>query len=403
MGEPPALIDTHVDGNEHLRRMYYWEAPEEYRQVRLGAAVAASSCVPGLFEPLSFKGLYPDRVVRLVDGGVCDNQGIGGLLEQDCSVVLVSDGSGQTESQRNPSLGWIGVPLRSNSILQARVREAQYRELRARRRSSLLRGLMFVHLKEDLGVSPVDWVDCLDPFEASDDARPPSQRGPLTSYGIEKDVQRLLAAIRTDLDSFSDVEADTLMTSAYRMTDAAFATSPELNRLAARHDPVAWDFLGVERVMRGTDPRSKALKRLLRAGSNVAFKVWRLSRELSTIAGVVALALVIGVGIVVAANPQRVVLPSVTLGTLGWVIVSVVAFAAIAFLYGWATAGAGRLRDVVQRVVLGLAMISLGWLAARIHLHVFDRIFLRLGSSARLERGRDPNANSSGQTAVSSV
>src|SRR4029079_15843225 len=102
-----------------------------------------------------------------------------------------------------PSSGLLGVPLRSNSILQARVREAQYHELSARKRASLLRGFMFVHLKEDLDVDPVDWIGCLDPFDASEDPRPINRRGPLTRYGIDKDIQRQLAAVRTDLDSFS--------------------------------------------------------------------------------------------------------------------------------------------------------------------------------------------------------
>src|SRR5262249_3992480 len=81
MGEPPGRIDTSIDGNEQLRRMYYWQAPEAFQQIRLGHATAASSCVPSIFEPLPLVGLYPKRIVRLVDGGVCDNQGVSGLLE----------------------------------------------------------------------------------------------------------------------------------------------------------------------------------------------------------------------------------------------------------------------------------------------------------------------------------
>jgi hypothetical protein len=94
--------------------------------------------------------------------------------------------------------------------------------LDARRRSSLLRGLVFVHLKKDLDVDPVDWVDCLEPYDASDDARPPARKGLLTRYGISKDIQLDLAGVRTDLDSFSDVEAYALMTSGYRMTEWEF-------------------------------------------------------------------------------------------------------------------------------------------------------------------------------------
>ena len=41
-----------------------------------------------------------------------------------------------------------------NSVLQARVREAQYRELDARRRAGLVRGLAYLHLKKDLEAEP---------------------------------------------------------------------------------------------------------------------------------------------------------------------------------------------------------------------------------------------------------
>ena len=75
MGEPLGGIDTEVDGNRRLRRMYYYEAPEAYRTYRLGYAVAAPSCVPGLFAPINLPSLYEGKTVRLVDGGVHDNQG----------------------------------------------------------------------------------------------------------------------------------------------------------------------------------------------------------------------------------------------------------------------------------------------------------------------------------------
>jgi predicted acylesterase/phospholipase RssA len=105
MGEPPAGIDPDVDANYRLRRMYYEQAPPPNNKMRLGYAVAASACVPGIFEPLPIvnldERLPPDSerkirpIVRLVDGGVHDNQGTASLLEQGCSVLLVSDASGQ--------------------------------------------------------------------------------------------------------------------------------------------------------------------------------------------------------------------------------------------------------------------------------------------------------------------
>jgi hypothetical protein len=238
MGEPPSSIDTAIDSNYRLRRMYYRDAPEPHNKIRLGHAVAASACVPGLFEPIVLPELYEKKDdnesgkktdpkgkgqainVRLVDGGVHDNQGIMSLLEQDCNVMIVSDASGQMDSDDNPSKGILGVPLRSNNILMARVREAQYRELEARKQSGVLRNLMFLHLKKDLEVNPIDWIGCEDPSEFGKD-RPNLEKGE-TDYGIIKEVQKKLAAIRTDLDSFCDTEAYALMTSGYRMADFEF-------------------------------------------------------------------------------------------------------------------------------------------------------------------------------------
>jgi hypothetical protein len=62
MGEPPSSIDTAIDANYRLRRMYYGDAPSPHNKIRLGHAVAASACVPGLFEPLSLPLLYEKKV-----------------------------------------------------------------------------------------------------------------------------------------------------------------------------------------------------------------------------------------------------------------------------------------------------------------------------------------------------
>jgi predicted acylesterase/phospholipase RssA len=160
MGESPAAIDPDVDGNSRLRRMYYHEAPRAHRKIRLGVAVGASACVPGLFEPIALRELYPGMTVRLVDGGVHDNQGIASLLEQDCTVLLVSDASGQMNTDLEPKGGIIGPLLRTNSVLMGRVRQAQFQDLSARLDASLLKGLMTVHLKKDLDVDSVEWTDC---------------------------------------------------------------------------------------------------------------------------------------------------------------------------------------------------------------------------------------------------
>jgi len=376
MGEPPSGIDAEVDGNYRLRRMYYEDAPGERKKIRLGEAAAASSCVPGLFEPIAFADLYPDRVVRLVDGGVHDNQGTASLLEQGCTVALVSDASGQMGAQDHPSNSLLGVPLRTNSILQARVRQAQYHELDARRRSCLLQGLMFIHLKKDLDVSPVDWIDCPDPYDASDEALPPERRGPLTRYGIRKDVQRKLAAVRTDLDSFSDVESFALMTSGYCMTEYELPRS--VKGFQDRAPRESWEFLKVEEAMKTNT--AKGLDRQLAASASLAFRIWKLSAGLritSWLLGIAAAVALVWFFIRRAGTPVPVTLGGVSLAVVGAVAVSVV-LAKLLSLLGY--------RKTLGEIAFGLGL-SLAGLAAGLHLHVFDKLFLRQG---KLERVLEP-------------
>lgn len=413
MGEPPAGIDSRIDCNDRYRRMYYTDAPKAHKRVRLGHAVAASACVQGVFEPLVLDGLYKDRVVRLVDGGTCDNQGIGGLLEQDCNVLLVSDGSGQMESLNNPSNGLLGVPLRSTSILQARIRQSQYQDLCARRRSRLLRGLMFVHLKEDLDVDPVDWIRCPDPYRADDEeARPSAREGTLTRYGISKDVQQSLANIRTDLDSFSDVEAFALMTSAYRQTEYAFEEGCvegfESNVEGLPKD-FKWRFLAVEDGMKGGET-AEHVERLIGVSDMLAFKILKLSKAalalaialtLVGLAVLTVLAVIVfraGVSIyervplkdaVVKAVRDVVMDGSVGAGTLVGV------FAVLLVVSVIAVVSFGRKKhkgETFVRVLLGVAGVITS-LVAWIHLLIFDRWFLNEGSiekySSLVERPAD--------------
>ena len=198
MGEPPIGTSSQIDQNDILRRMYYREAPPDYRKVRLGQAVAASACVPSLFDPVQFDGLFPDPwSVRLVDGGVHDNQGVAGLLEQQCTVLLVSDASGQTNAEERSSAEVLSAGLRTNDILMARVREAQLRELEALNRSEALRGSCSSTSKEISTSNSFDWIECQDPYSAVDQPAAALSRGTLTSYGVPKTVQQRLAGVHT--------------------------------------------------------------------------------------------------------------------------------------------------------------------------------------------------------------
>ena len=394
MGEPPSSIDSEVDGNYRLRRMYYEQAPGDHKRIRLGHAVAASSCVPGLFEPLALANLYDGLVVRLVDGGVYDNQGTASLLDQECNILLVSDASGQMNTMNDPGGGLLAVPLRTNSVLQARVRVAQYRELSAQRRSSALRGLMFIHLKKGLQVKPLDWIDCPDPQDSRD------SDSPLTKYGINKDAQERLAAIRTDLDSFSDAEARSLMISGYRMTEFEIARSlPEFDQSDGAD--ADWQFMKFDESLTRAEAPAPLLK-LLSVAASLAFKIWRLWPPLRACAIAFGIVLTGLLGWLCWKNRN---VPIVSIGfgesdkslwplTWGYAALTVIITAAFSLLPTFARSILRLIdyRKTAYEITVGVVMGLLGWIAAQLHLLVFDKLYLWWGSQKRLlgSQGKRP-------------
>jgi len=394
MGEPPGLFDpnTDIDANVRYRRLYYHQAPtEELRQYRVGHAVAASACVPGLFEPLVLSGLYPGRTVRLVDGGVHDNQGVEALLDEGCTLVLCSDAAGQTGDLSHPSDTVLGVPLRSTDILQDRVREAEYQDLRTRVENHALQGLFFIHLKKGLSVVPLDWTDCKDPV------RVPQRSSATTDYGVDRDIQRLLAGIRTDLDSFTEVEAYSLMASGYLMADGELRTQQaehaRSGALGAWGDFLIdaprgrWPFLRVADLMRqppdSADCRRQDLALQLRAGSGLFFKVWKLVPALRFSAIAVAGALAVG-GICVAFATWDSPLESPRWGmTVGHAIVILLLLiaATIVPVLKWLNPNRA-LRGYLTKAVVAVV----GWIASNTHLRLFDPLYLARGRLRRLLR-----------------
>lgn len=384
MGEPPGLLGSEVDKNSRYRRMWYHQAPAHLQDYRLGYAVAASACVPGLFDPLTLKDLYPDRIVRLVDGGVHDNQGVAGLLDEGCMLILCSDASGQMEDVNAPSDGLPSVLLRSNSIVMDRVRETQYQDLRARLDSHALQGLCFVHLKKDLPETVQDWIDCQDPT--------PKRPDPIeTPYGIDPEVQMLLSGIRTDLDSFTEVEAYALMCSGYLMTRQQFKTLQDRHTTGGKSGTWGgfdvdartedWAFLKLEPVLKGrqkTHAAQQDLKRQLKAGAAVLFKIWKLDRTLQWIGGLAAVLAVVLAAALIITNWSNSISLSITIGGLAVVLgitVVTIAFPAAKWFFPEKAA-----RGILYKLFMAFA----GFLVAKIHLWIFDPLFLKHGRVSRL-------------------
>lgn len=371
MGESPQAINAAIDAIPRLHRRYYTEGTK--KDVSLGLAVGASACVPGLFEAIALRGEYEDRLVRLVDGGVHDNQGLGTLLELGCRIILVSDASGQLSEDKNPDGALTAVVGRSSSISMARVREAQYDQLATLSRSGALVGSMFIHLTKDLDEPSVPFIG----------APPPKQTETFpekTSYGIDREIQMALSKVRTDLDSFSDAEAYGLMTSGYAMAEQALVEQKCAPTLPIRPAPESWSFLGALPALTKADPEANArMEKLLSVSNKLAFKVWLQWLPLkivAVVAGLVALAALV-IGIAQNWNEPVLGLKPVPVPTTGWVVFAIgVIVAAVIFRY--VMDKVFRYQKRFGEVLLG-AGLAIAFPLAWLHLALFDKLFLMYG------------------------
>lgn len=215
MGESPWSVYPAADSVPRLQ--WHWYEPAAKWQVSLARAVAASACVPGLFEPLHIDEAYDRYQIQLVDGGVHDNQGTMALLAQNCTLLLVSDAAGQLLLETSPKPGITGLGAyagRAMTTLMERIRLANYGDLAARVRTKLIRGLMFLHMKDGLDAEPIRLKFSQESYT--------TRRESFSPLGVRKDFQQAVAELRTDLDVFSDDEVNALMACGYRMSTAAF-------------------------------------------------------------------------------------------------------------------------------------------------------------------------------------
>jgi predicted acylesterase/phospholipase RssA len=219
MGEPPTPHESEIDRKPmRLRRADSYNVVVPHQQdFPLGHAVAASACVPALFDPMAISGLYRDLElnesirVQLVDGGVYDNQGIAALLRNNCTCFIVSDASGQMGTENNPGTSPISVLLRASSVLQDRVRNEGLLHLMDGYGED---NVAYMNLRAGLEVREVHWIDQHN--KQDDDRIIPSTTS--QNFSVDPRVQESLSKMRTDLDAFTEVEAYSLMLDGYRMS-----------------------------------------------------------------------------------------------------------------------------------------------------------------------------------------
>ena len=263
----------------------------DMEELTLEEAVGASAAVPGLFQPLVFRDLYNDQTVeavRLVDGGVYDNQGLTALFEEGCTHVICSDASGQFQFERDVSGKVFGVIPRANEVLMERIRRGEVKRLLERFEGSTdlkalrlgqrilpppdptpeqaeaiqslrerfsLEGCAFFHLKSEItpasgGMPPIPW---------------------------RKEVSEL----RTDLDAFSDREAFALMYHGYYLAAKTVTsyTFPAAGVPTVPERPDRWRFGAIQSLFGNPD-----LRRHLTVGANRTFRVFRLGNAWSGLA-----------------------------------------------------------------------------------------------------------------------
>lgn len=321
MGEPdignPAVDEA--DKNTRFARTRFAELDEPLNRFKLGVAVAAAAAFPGLCRPVDIRDLFVDEdgkpvTITLMDGGAHDNQGIEGLLDRDCTHLIVSDGAGQLDDARNPGHYIPQVVERARGMMFDHARELQVIEAFSTLPTAfmhLLKGLE-ARVQRPIRLPPV----------------PPKQPALTTrQFDVAEDTQRLIAEIRTDLDAFSETEARSLMLDGYRMTGAELKQTPAVlafgTPLAPSQDP--WPFESIGPWLKNP---TDSYRVQLEAASSQLLKPAKQSWLVASIAATAAL-LGLGVGAVALKRLWQAKLAWSPL----WTVVALVAAAVILFLY----------------------------------------------------------------------
>ncbi len=168
-------------------------------------AAATSACFPPWFAPMTCDGLIPQGVakdyqrsvladLRITDGGVMDNNGYLAVWNK-CEDILVSDGGGSLGvSQKR--LGWWRTLRRYQPVMDFSSKSSQ--------KALVLTNLTQLHGGAFWGI------------------RTKTSRYPSEPAGYSREVvNRVISVIRTDLDRFSEPEAEILINHGYLLADAA--------------------------------------------------------------------------------------------------------------------------------------------------------------------------------------
>lgn len=375
--------------NERGRKVESWQL-DTMSKIMLSDAVAASAAVPGIFPPLPIHKLYKNSsgdeiVVELSDGGVFDNQGLDALFDAHCSQVIVSDACGQLEDERLLPTDFVKVSQRANDVMMERIRGYGFFGLYFREEvchklpvsDSLYAKICFIQN------SAFTHLRLLAPNSNTLPALP----GPENKAG---GVVYRLSGLRTDLDSFSDMEAYTLMYHGYSLAMNKL-TLDEMGNTPSTIPFHQWRFLKIRKVIEND---LCLLTKHITAGKQQFFKAFRLAPVKSWAWLLFLLSpVVVYASLWLYANwnsPIQFPQLSLTGGELfGYILAILAVLLPISSKAREWFKTISLLRKIKQNPVTGagsyvigfvvMALVMLSWLVVFIHLKIFDRIFLESG------------------------
>ena len=214
-----------------------WRLSEDFDRISIGTAVAASANFPPVFPPLILLGIYDDlHVTRLglSDGGVYDNIGITTLLDEGCTHIIASDTGAPFDVKQRVSSRYMGMIASLPGVLTDDVAEQQRTRLRERRHVSEKLADYNGAKQAVLGFKEEYRLQGL-AFFTIDSQDPPERGGIRLCFDCDA-----VARLRTDLDSFGDMEVAALINAGYDRLDRyvhAYFTEP----LYAAQNKAHWD------------------------------------------------------------------------------------------------------------------------------------------------------------------
>ena len=346
--------------------------------VPLSIAIAASSALPGGLHPMSISDMYEGLRIQLVDGGVHDNQGVQSLISAECTEFVVSDTGGQMMSEEHARTSLLSVLLRAPQVLYGRVRQEQLMRASERRVHGGPSPLALIHLRRGTSIDRV-----MPRGLAAPGGREPDPEGGTSSgFGVAPDVMEMLADLRTDLDSFTEVESKSLMSAGYLVTGPVIA-DPEWSGngyLSGEAAPADGSVLGLHDVAPYLLHPSKEFLRQLDIGGQRFFKVFRLYPAAGAVLLGLVLALAGWAGWTLFRHWESDV-------PLGWLIVGLLAIAAVIWVP--TTTWGARLLDTrfataVRWIRNVLIVGPVTWIWSNAYLWAFEGLFRRAGTLRRV-------------------